>query len=221
MAIPAQTAPSTATPGLPGKLVYLASAVSLVLGLFLGYFGVGKRAPANVVTPSPVTNPASAAASPMGGHPKLTLQQMKQLADVRASALLEKAKTDPKNASLLIQIAGIYQASHQFKEASEYFDKALKIDPANVSARTQLASCLYYSGDPDAAIQQLNQALTHSPKDANALFNLGMIKYQGKNDPAGAIAAWQTLLKTNPALDRRPMVEQLITEAKSSAATKK
>jgi len=39
----------------------------------------------------------------MGGHPKLTLEQMKQMADVQASALIEKSKTDPKNAALLVQ----------------------------------------------------------------------------------------------------------------------
>jgi cytochrome c-type biogenesis protein CcmH/NrfG len=118
--------------------------------------------------------------------------------------------------ALLNQIAGIYQASHQFKEAAEYLEKALKIEPKNVSARTQLASCLYYSGDADGAVSQLNEVLKENPKDVNALFNLGMIKYQGKNDAAGAIAVWERLLKNNPNLDRKPIVEQLIAEAKAS-----
>jgi len=145
---------------------------------------------------------------------------MKQMADVQASSLVEKSKSDPKNAALLIQIAGIYQASHQFKDAATYFEKALKIDPKNVSARTELASCLYYSDNSDGALSQLNQALKYDPKDANALFNLGMIKYRGKQDPVGAVAAWQQLLKTNPNLDRKPVVEQLIAEARASTAAK-
>ncbi len=52
------------------------------------------------------------------------------------------------------------------------------------------------------------------PKDANALFDLGMIKLQGKSDGKGAIAAWQRLLKTNPQLspDRKATVMKLMAD---------
>ena len=220
MATPQNPTGSTSTSGLPARLVYVISAASLVLGVIVGYFWAGGTAPANLVPPQPAGNMASSSGPSAGGHPKPTLEQMKQLADVQASGLIEKSKADPGNVGLLVQIAGIYQAAHQFKEAAEYFNKALKVEPKNVSARTQLASCLYYSGDTDGAILQLNQALKYDPKDTNALFNLGMIKYQGRNDPAGAIATWQALLKANPNLDRRPIVEKMIAEAKASAAPK-
>jgi cytochrome c-type biogenesis protein CcmH/NrfG len=84
-----------------------------------------------------------------------------------------------------------------------------------------MATCLYYSGDVDGAVNELNQALKYNPKYANSLFHLGMIKYRGKKDPAGAIAVWQELLKTNPNLDRKPIVEQMIAEAKGSPDAKK
>jgi len=80
-----------------------------------------------------------------------------------------------------------------------------------------MASCLYYTGDVDGALGQLQQSLKYEPRDANSLFNLGMIRWKGKNDPTGAIAAWQELLKTNPKLDRRPVVEQMIAEAQHQA----
>jgi cytochrome c-type biogenesis protein CcmH/NrfG len=209
---------STTNPGLPANQAYAVAAVCLVVGLIIGYALLGKHDTRRIVQPQSSTAPASAGT--MGSHPKLTLEQMKQMADVQASALVEKSKADPKNAHLLVQIAGIYQATHQFKEAADYFDRALKIDPKNTAARTQLASCLYYSGDADGALAQLNQVLKSDPKDTNALFNLGMVKYRGKNDNAGAIAAWEQLLKYNPNLDRKPMVEQLIAEAKSAPVTK-
>ena len=41
--------------------------------------------------------------------------------------------------------------------------------------RTKLSSSLYRDGDVDGAIAQLNKALSYAPKDANALFDLGMI----------------------------------------------
>lgn len=211
---------STANPGLPASQVYGIAAACLLLGLFVGYFLLGSHAAPSVARTQAPGNLANPAAATSGRHPKMTLEQMKQMADVQASTLIEKSKADPKNVTLLIQIAGIYQASHQFKEATVYFEKALKIDPKNVSARTEMASCLYYSGDVDGALTQLNQSLKYNPKDANSLFNLGMIKYREKKDSAGAIAAWQQLLKTNPNLDRKPIVEQMIAEAKASAEAK-
>jgi len=204
------TGPTTET-GLPARQVYGMASVCLVLGLLAGYFFLGRGTRPIV---SARTVPAASAYN--GGHPALTLKQMKQMADVQASALVEKSKAEPKNAGLLLQIAAIYQRAHQFTEAASYFDRALEIDPKNASARTELASCLFYSGDADGALSQLNEALKYNPTDTNALFNLGMIKYRGKNDPVGAVAAWQELLKTNPNLDRKPLVAQLIAEAKAA-----
>lgn len=203
--------------GLRAVYVYTVAALCLLCGLGVGYFVLG-RTPGTVLrTARPV---ATTSLTTLPGHPRLTLDQMKQMADLQASSLLEKSKSDPQNAALLIQIAAIYQAAHQFRDASGYFEKALKTDPKNASARTELASCLYYSGDIDGALAQLTEALRYNPKNVNALFNLGMIKYRGKHDSQGAISAWQQLLKSNPYLDRRPIVEQLIAEAKVSMGAK-
>jgi cytochrome c-type biogenesis protein CcmH/NrfG len=75
-----------------------------------------------------------------------------------------------------------------------------------------LASSLYRGDDVDGAIRQLNQALSYDPKDANALFDLGIIKLHGKQDGKGALAAWQQLLKSNPQLsaDRKATVQKMI-----------
>ncbi len=76
---------------------------------------------------------------------------------------------------------------------------------------------MYYGGDVDGAISQLQQALHYDPKDANSLFNLGMIKLQGKKDSKGALAAWQLLLKSNPQLsaDRKARVQKLIADVRA------
>lgn len=212
-------APSTQTDsqaGLTSQTVYTLAGICLALGLCVGYFIAGKSVRPSVAP----AEPAASRGPMMGNHPKLTLDQMKQMADVQASALVEKSKKEPKNAALLVQIAGIYETTHQFKQAAGYYQDALKIDPKNVPARTAMASCLYYSGDVDGAISELQRSLKYDPKDANSLFNLGMIKYQGKKDPAGAIAAWEQLLRSNPKLDRKPIVEQMIAEAKADTGSK-
>jgi cytochrome c-type biogenesis protein CcmH/NrfG len=144
-----------------------------------------------------------------------SLEEMKRMADRKAAPLLEKLKTDPNNTQLLMQVARIYNATHQFKEAAVYYQRAVQADPKNVANRTELASCLYYNGDVDGAISQLQQSLHYDPKDANSLFNLGMIKWQGKQDAKGAVAIWQQLLKSNPQLDaaHKATVQKLIADA--------
>jgi Tfp pilus assembly protein PilF len=97
---------------------------------------LGKSTMPTVARNQAATTAANSAATYAGGHPKLTLEQMKQMADVQASALLEKSKADPNNAALLNQIAGIYQASHQFKEAADYFQKELNIERKKRRARS-------------------------------------------------------------------------------------
>lgn len=121
---------------------------------------------------------------------------------------------------MLSHIAATYMATHQFKDAATYYQRALQQDPADVALRTKFASCLYYQGDVDGALAQLHQSLKYDPRDANSLFNLGVMLFQGKNDAAGAIEVWQTLLKTYPNLKRRPIVERLIAEARQTGATR-
>lgn len=197
------------------KQVYAMAAISLVVGLAIGYLFRGSQSPALPAQPVAATSQPSPAAGGMGGQMP-SLEQMKQMADNKAAPLLEKLKGDPNNIDLLTKVGDLYEATHQFKEAAGYYDKALQVDPKNIPVRTQLASCLYYEGDVDGAISQLQQALHYDPKDANSLFNLGMIKLQGRKDTKGALAAWQLLLNSNPQLspERRARVQKLIADVR-------
>lgn len=196
--------------GWRARHAYVMAVIFLVVGLAIGYLFRGSASPASPAADAKAVAPAGNA----GGHMP-SLEEMKQMADKRAAPVLEKLKGDPNNASLINQVAGIYKATHQFKDAAAYYEKALQVDPANVVTRTELASCLYYNGDADAAIVQLQQALQYDPKDANSLFNLGMIKWQGKKDSKGAVEVWQRLLKSNPQLsaDRKATVQKLMADA--------
>jgi cytochrome c-type biogenesis protein CcmH/NrfG len=183
------------------------AAVCLLLGLSVGYLLRGSESPAaaakGIDSPPP---------SGIGQMP--TLEQMKAMADKKAEPLLQQLKTDPKNKDLLLRVAYFYKSAHQFKDAARFLEQALQLDPQNVAVHTERASCLYYDGDTDGALAELKQSLKISPTDANALFNLGMMRLNGKQDSVGAIAAWQELLKTHPSLDKKPIVEQMIAEAR-------
>jgi cytochrome c-type biogenesis protein CcmH/NrfG len=200
--------------------VYAMACICLVIGLALGYLFRGSAS--RSVPTLQATQTTAPAGTPADAHPQMpSLEDMKRMADKKAEPLLAKLKSDPNNSDLLNQIGTLYKATHQFKEAAGYFKKAIDADPKNVAARTDLASCLFYDGDADGAINQLQQSLRYDPKDANALFNLGMIRLQAKNDPSGAVTAWQQLLKLNPTLadEKKAAVQKLIAQARKPKAS--
>jgi cytochrome c-type biogenesis protein CcmH/NrfG len=207
------TTEPTAGPSWQAKQVYAMAVISLVVGLAIGYLFRGSQSPA-APPPQPAANAQSAAPAGAMGRHMPSLEEMKQMADKKAAPLLEKLKTDPNNSDLLIQVGKIYSSTHQLKEAASYYGKALQVDPKNVAIRTEMASCLYYNGDVDEAISQLQQSLHYDPKDANSLFSLGMIKWQGKQDSKGALAAGQQLPKANPQLsaERKATVQKLMAD---------
>lgn len=199
-------------PTLGTVQVYFMAALCLGGGLCVGYLlrSPHSATPAQLNTPQPAI---TASANQPGRH--RSLAEMRLLADKQAAPLIEKLKINPADSSLLVQVAAIYHTTHRFKEAADYYNRALESDPKNVAVRTKLASSLYRNGDIDGAIAQLNHALKDQPTDANALFDLGMIKLQGKGDGKGALATWQRLLKTNPQLspERKSTVLKLMADA--------
>src|SRR6185437_1388320 len=177
-----------------GKHVVLIAALCLAAGLAAGFVARGFRMPlAPVLKASP---------HPAGGGHMLSLAEMKEIADRQAAPLLDKLKSDPNNATLLGQVGTVYHTTHQFAQAAAYYQRAVNAAPKDVALRTKLAASLYRGGDADAALEVLTQAQAIDGKDANTLFNIGMIKWQGKGDARGALAAWQRLLKTNPKMSK-------------------
>ena len=191
--------------------VYAMAAICLVVGVMLGYLfrGTASLKPA-------MTAEASGAPNGMAGKGMPTLEQMKHMADKKAEPLLAQLKERPNDAALLIQIGDVYKSTHQFLTAADYYDRSLKVDPKNVGVRTDMASCLYYEGQVDQSLAQLEQSLKYDPKHEGTLFNLGMIRWKGKNDAAGAVEAWKRLLALNPAPEHRTVVEKLIADASKS-----
>jgi len=194
--------------------VYVMAAVCLVVGVLVGYLVRGSAPVTTAAAPSATT--IQPAATGGNAPPKMpSLDDMKHMADKQAEPLLLKLKSDPNNADLLNQVGNIYRMTHQFDMAATYYQKSLDVNPKNVGPRTDLASCLFYKGDIDGAIAQLEKSLTYEPKHAGTLLNLGLIRWQGKKDAAGAISAWQQLLKFHPDFENRAGVEKLIAEARS------
>jgi cytochrome c-type biogenesis protein CcmH/NrfG len=156
------------------------------------------------------------AASAQGAAP--TAEQMQHMADTQAAPLLDRLKTDPNNVELLANVGNIYYDTQQFTTAIQYYERALQQQPANSGVRTDMATAYWYLGNADTAIQEFNRALTYEPTKPNTLFNLGIVKWQGKMDVAGAVAAWQKLLDSNPNYENKDKVVELIAQAQKHAS---
>jgi cytochrome c-type biogenesis protein CcmH/NrfG len=214
-----ETAATPQAPVLQASHVYAMATICLAAGLGIGYLMRSSQMALPVAQRVTVASPHGTMPP---GHPH-SLEELRQISDQQAVPLLQNLKSNPNDTALLTQIAALYHTTHRFEEAAGYYKQAVDIDPKNIAFRTKLAASLYRSGDIDGAIAQLNKALTYDSKDANALFNLGMIKLQGKGDSKGAVAAWRQLLRSNPDLspDRKTTVMKLMADAMTMVGDQK
>jgi tetratricopeptide (TPR) repeat protein len=194
---------------------YTLAVVCLLVGVAAGWFFRGSQSPAALAGAGGGLNNPSVAA---GVQP--TSEQMKRMADKQAEPLLSRLRSEPKNADLLASIGNIYYDTQQYSTAVDYYQRSLTSQPANTDVRTDMATAYWYMGEPDTAITEFNKALSYQPDKANTLFNLGVVKWQGKMDVKGALATWQKLLRAHPDYENKDKVLQLMAEAEKHSNVK-
>jgi cytochrome c-type biogenesis protein CcmH/NrfG len=57
------------------------------------------------------------------------------------------------------------------------------------------------------------------PTHPQTLFNLGIVKRDGKQDYAGAVQAWEKLLASNPSYAERDNVKQMLDQLRKQIGT--
>jgi cytochrome c-type biogenesis protein CcmH len=105
-----------------------------------------------------------------------------------------------------------------WRVAIDAFKQALARDPDNPEARTFLGLILLHAGHADDALLAIERALAVNPNYPFALWAKGIALFEAKQDYAGAISAWETLLARNPAPADADRVAQMITEARKRLA---
>jgi len=198
--------------------VYAMSVLCLLVGVTVGYLFRGSTASQTSSAPAapavqqqmpPTMNPGAPQQPP-------TPEQLKQMADKQVAPMLDQLNKNPKDTDMMLRIGTFYLAARQFDDSQKYFQMAVDAKPT-AESWTKLANAQFYAGAGDKAIESLNKALQIDPKFANALYNLGVLKWQVKGDVKGAVACWEKLLKTNPNHPQRAQVEKMIARAKEHA----
>jgi tetratricopeptide (TPR) repeat protein len=199
--------------------VTICLAVGIVGGWFIrGFQSAPQLTPAQAAV-QPSMPPAAAPASPVVSQAP-SPARLKEMADAQAAPLLTKLSSDPKNSQLLTSIANLYYDAQQYPTAVDYYGRVLQNKPSDVSVRTDMATAYWYLGNPDRAIEEFNKALIYAPNNPNTLFNLGIVKWQGKHDSAGAIADFKKLLATSPNYEQKDKVQQMLTDVEKQTASK-
>ena len=184
--------PLTAVTGIAGAL----------FGIIVGYMlGVSQKE----AGPLPVAAPTTAAApAPAAVANEQELQGWRNV-----------LTTDSKNVRANVELANRLYDAGRYAESIPYYQQAFTGDPKNVSVSTDLATAMYYAGRADDALAQFALSLKIDPKHAQTLFNLGIVKRDARNDPKGAIEAWERLLSSVPDYPDAGKVRTMITELKS------
>jgi len=185
--------PLTAVTGVAGVL----------LGIIVGYM-LGVSQPSG--GPIPVAAGSQSAAAPAAPAAAANEQELQAYRNVLAS--------DPKNIRANTELANRLYDTGRYADAIPYYQQAFALDPKNVSVSTDLATALYYAGRADDALAQFDRSLSLDPKHAQTLFNVGIVKRDAKNDPQGAIAAWERLLAIAPDYPDAPKVRAMVAELK-------
>jgi cytochrome c-type biogenesis protein CcmH/NrfG len=201
----ALTAPDGARPSsvVGDRATFIFVFICLVAGIGIGYLLRGIVSPSSKV-------PATLSATIPGASDKALPASF----DSAAAPLEAALKTDPQNATLLIELGNLYYDHHVYSTATAYYQRALQVNPRDVNARTDLGTAYAYSGLPMRAVAEYQKALSIDPRHFRTLFNLGVVYETGVKDPTRAIAAWQKLLKLYPQNPDRNRIENLIQSAK-------
>lgn len=120
---------------------------------------------------------------------------------------------------------GMLRAAHtsldagRYQEAIAAYKAVLARDPRNVDAITHLGVILAIAGHADGAIEAFDRALAINPDYPHALWDKARVLAEQKQDPKGAIAAWERFAKVVPPGPDRDQALALIQEAKRRLAS--
>jgi cytochrome c-type biogenesis protein CcmH/NrfG len=192
----------------PSQTIWIIIAIAaLFFGSILGYvIATGHRPARPATTTTPAAAPTAGTAAPVPAF--VDERQVQSYRDILAK--------DPTNLQAAIGLGNLLYDGGRFTEAIAAYRQALALDKRNAAVSTDLGTALWYSGQPDAALAQFEQSLEFVPNHPQTLFNIGIVKRDGKGDLRGAVEAWETLLATNPGYPDAEKVRQLITQARGS-----
>jgi tetratricopeptide (TPR) repeat protein len=186
--------------------IFAVSVVLLTAAALAGMYA-NRNLPVIGEAPAVQAGPAAQGELPEG-HPPVE-------SGARIASMEQAIKADPANADLRTQLGNAYYDSRQYQKAIEAYAESLRLKPEDPHVETDMATSYHYLGQHDRALETFDRVLQRTPGFAQALFNKGVVLQVGKNDAAGAVAAWEELLRTNPSFPQKADLEDRIRRLKA------
>lgn len=165
--------------------VFIAIAVGFVGGIVFSAFKMeGSQVGSSVMVSSDESQAQGA----------MTAEQADEIA-----ALEKVAARSPENPEGWIMLGNVCFDYGQAEKAIHAYETALKYQPDNADVWTDLGVMYRQNGEPEKAIASFEKAQAVSPGHEMSLFNKGVVLMHDLNDMSGAMAAWEELVKINPA----------------------
>jgi tetratricopeptide (TPR) repeat protein len=181
----------------------VSGAAGILFGVIVGYLIATQQATPGAATPGTTAPVAHSTAT----TPVVNEQELQAYRDILLN--------DPGNVRAATELANRLYDAGRFGEAVTYYQRAFTGDPTNVHVSTDLGTALWYMGRADEALAQFEKSLTIEPTHPQTLFNIGIVRSEGKRDYAGAVQSWERLLSATPGYPEADRVRRLIDEAKS------
>ena len=195
---------------------YILAVITLLLGVAIGYIVRGSDNSA-VPSAAAATVPSGSTSAPanMPGLPANNQAFTQEMLAQSAAPLQQALARNPRDITVLLQLGNLYYDGGAYPKAIDYYQQYLQVDSRNPDVITDMGTALFYNGDPDRALKEFDRSLALRPNHPGTMFNVGVVKWQGKGDAPGAIAEWQRLLQLNPNYAERAKVEEFISKAKA------
>ncbi len=123
----------------------------------------------------------------------------------------EKVNKNSNDTTGVIEFAQVLYDSHQFKEASEMFERFLKASPKNTTVMLDLSVCYFNLGEMEHAAKVTSNIIKVDSKNTVAMYNLGAIHAtQGNKDKAREV--WEKLMKQFPQSEDASRAKESLTK---------
>lgn len=129
----------------------------------------------------------------------------------------------PQNYQAWTRLGNLYYDTEQPEKAIAAYTKSLELHKGDANIMTDLGVMYRLANQPQKAIEQFDRAMLENPAHLPSRYNKGIVQMYDLNDPQGAIASWEEMLKIDPEAKAgtgesiRDMIDKL---KKEQAATK-
>lgn len=169
-------------------VAFIALGVGFLGGVVFSAFKAGSSIPTGMPAPAPAPQQQATQTQ------SLTEDQAK-----RILALEREVSANPNNADAWTQLGNLYFDTNNHESAIKAYKKSLALSPNNANVQTDLGVMYRRNGQPEEAIKAFDKAIEIDPTHEVSRFNKGIVLLHDLNDQKGAVAAWEELVKMNPA----------------------